>query len=283
MGLALFHTLFNVLGVAIFFPLVGIFSRMLVKLYPDYKPVLTVYVDQTPTEVLDAAIDAMRKEIGHLLQEVQLYTLRLLNVDSKLVFDDDTAFEKNLKKKFTADDLYANIKLLHAEIFTYYSRIQNQKLNETEAKELERLIFASRNIMNSLKNFKGIRQNLDEFDGSDNVFLNLQYKSFRKRLLELYHNMGRILQMQNKDEQYRSLLAAFFNIEKADNLFIKNIANAVCQQHVQEIEIASLLLVNRLFTQSCRMQIYSMKDLLLSQDQINKFDRVMDGKVTNAE
>jgi phosphate:Na+ symporter len=36
------------------------------------------------------------------------------------------------------------------------------------------------------------------------------------------------------------------------------------------------LLVNRLFTQSCRMQIYGMKDLLLTQEQINQFDRAMD-------
>jgi phosphate:Na+ symporter len=54
--------------------------------------------------------------------------------------------------------------------------------------------------------------------------------------------------------------------------------NAVAEKKIQEMEIASLLLVNRLFTQSCRMQIYSMKDLLLSQEQINSFDRAMDIK-----
>ena len=54
--------------------------------------------------------------------------------------------------------------------------------------------------------------------------------------------------------------------------------NAVAEKKVQEMEIASLLLVNRLFTQSCRMQIYSMKDLLLSQEQVNNFDRAMDIK-----
>lgn len=42
--------------------------------------------------------------------------------------------------------------------------------------------------------------------------------------------------------------------------------------------LITLLLVNRLFTQSCRMQIYGMKDLLLSQEQINNFDRAMDAK-----
>ena len=281
-GLAFFHTLFNVLGVILFFPFVGLFSRMLVKLYPDYKPVLTVYIDKTPTEVLDAAADALRKEIIHLLQECQLYHLRLLQIDAKLVFDNDTPFEINLKKKFTLDDLYANIKLLHAEIFSYYSRIQNQKLNELEAKELERLIMASRNIMNALKNFKGIRHNMDEFDGSDNLFLNTQYKLFRKRLLELYHIMSRIFQIEDKEEQYRDLLSAFSQVEEADNSFIKNVSKAVSRQNIQEIDIASLLLVNRLFTQSCRMQIYCMKDLLLSLEMINNFDRAMEGNTVMA-
>ena len=52
----------------------------------------------------------------------------------------------------------------------------------------------------------------------------------------------------------------------------------MAEKKIQEMEIASLLLVNRLFTQSCRMQIYSMKDLLLSQEQVNNFDRAMDIK-----
>ena len=276
MGVALFHTLFNVAGVIIFLPFVGLLSRMLIKSFPDYKPILTVYIDKTPAEVSDAAIDALRKEIYHLLQECQLYHLRMLKIDEKLVFDDDTPFEKNLKRKITLDDLYATIKLLHADIFTYYSQVQNQKLNEPEAKELERLIYASRNIMNALKNFKGIRQNMDEFDGSDNAYLNAQYKLFRKRLLELYNTMNRIIQIDDKEEQYRHLLAAFVHIEKEDNLFIRKISKAVSERSIQEIEIASLVLVNRLFAQSCRMQIFSMKDLLLLQDQINNFDRALD-------
>jgi phosphate:Na+ symporter len=277
-GLALFHTLFNILGVMIFFPLLGLLPRLLMRIYPDYKTILTVYLDQTPTEITDAATAALRKEIGHLLQECQLYNLRLLRIDEKLVFDVDLPFENSRKKKYSLDTLYENIKLLHAEIFTFYSKVQTHKLDETEVKELERLVYASRNMMNSIKNFKGVRDNMNEFDGSDNEYLNAQYKLFRRRLVELYHNMGRILNMEDKEGQYRSLLASFVQLEEADNRFIKNTLNAVGEQKIQEMEIASLLLVNRLFTQSCRMQIYSMKDLLLSQEQVNNFDRAMDTK-----
>jgi hypothetical protein len=71
------------------------------------------------------------------------------------------------------------------------------------------LIYASRNMMNSIKNFKGVRHNMDEFDGSDNGYLNAQYMLFRKRLVELYHSMSRILGMEDKEGQYRSLLTSF--------------------------------------------------------------------------
>ncbi|KPJ79144.1 MAG: sodium:phosphate symporter [Deltaproteobacteria bacterium SG8_13] len=278
-GLALFHTLFNILGVVLFFPFFGPLSRLLTKIYPDHKTVLTVYLDKTPPEITDAATAALRNETRHLLQECQLYNLRLLRIDERLVFDAGLPFEANRKKKYTLDAFYENIKLLHAEIFTFYSKVQTHKLDEAETKELERLTYASRNIMNALKNFKGVRHNMDEFDGSDNEYLNAQYKTFRRRLVELYHNMLRILNMEDKDEQYHSLLASFRQIEESDERFIKSTMKAVAEQRIQEIDIASLLLVNRLFTQSCRMQIYSMKDLLLSQEQVDNFDRAMDNRV----
>ncbi|MBU1903163.1 MAG: Na/Pi cotransporter family protein, partial [Proteobacteria bacterium] len=81
---------------------------------------------------------------------------------------------------------------------------------------------------------------MDEFDGSDNGYLNVQYKLFRKRLVELYHKMRRILNMEDKEGQYRGLMTSFVQIEEADNRFIKNTLNAVAEQKIQEMEIASL-------------------------------------------
>jgi phosphate:Na+ symporter len=220
----------------------------------------------------------MKKEVRHLLQECQLYNLRLLHIDEKLVFDQDSFFEKIKKKTINLVELYESIKLLHAEIFAFYSRLQAQRLEESEAKENERVVFASRNIMNSIKNFKGIQHDLEEFDASGNAYLNAQYKLFRKRLLEIYHDMNRIQRLDNREEQYRTLLQTFVHVEETDKRFIRETMDAVSAGHIHEMEIASLLLVNRLFTQACRMQVFSMKDLLLSPEQINDFDRAMDMK-----
>lgn len=270
--------MFNVLGVILFLPFIGLLTRLLIKLYPDHKTILTVYVNNTPTEVPDAAATALKKAVAHLFQECQLYILRLLKIDEKLVLEDDTPLEKNRKKKFNIDELYENIKLLHAEIFAFYSRLQSERLDETDAKDLERVIYASRNIMNSIKNFKGIKHNMDDFDSSENPYLNTQYKVFRKRLLGLYHDINRILALENQEKQYRSLLTAIISVEENDKRFIRETMKTVSTNQIQEIEISSLLMVNRLFSQACRMQIFGTKDLFLSQEQINDFDRAMDMK-----
>ncbi|MDX1776243.1 MAG: Na/Pi symporter [Desulfobulbales bacterium] len=278
MGLALFHTLFNIIGVILFFPFISLLAAMLCRVYPDHKPVLTVYINKTPTEVLEAATSALRQEIIHLLHECQLYGLRLLNIDSQLVFAEDLPLEKTIRKRLSLPALYENIKLLHAEIFAYYSKLQSQKMEEVDAKELERMVFSSRNIMNSIKNFKGIRHDLDEFEGSENMFMNDQYTLFRKRMVKLYHEMKGIQKLENREEQYNGLLKAFAKIERADELCINETVKAVAEERIQELEISSLLLVNRLFTQACRLQIFSLKDLLLSLEQINNFDRALDMK-----
>ena len=277
-GLALFHTIFNVMGVILILPFVGLLARFLIKIYPDQKAVLAVYILNTPAEVVEAATAALRNEIIHLLVECQLYGVRVLKIEENIVFDGPTPFEKGRRRKFSIESLYENIKILHGEIFSFYSRLQSQKLEEGEAHELERIIFASRNIMNSIKNLKGIRQNLDEFDGSENHFLNSQYTLFRKRLVELHHEMDRIKQLESQEEQYAKLLETFVRVENMDKRFIKETMTAAVDKKVQEMDISSLLLVNRLFTQSCRLQVFSLKDLLLTQEQINNFDRALDMK-----
>lgn len=102
-------------------------------------------------------------------------------------------------------------------------------------------------------------------------------------MLVLYNDMNRILDMEHGEEQYRNLLKTFAEIEESDKRFIRETMAAVSAKKLQEMEIASMLLVNRLFTQACRLQIFSLKDLLLTLDQINEFDRALDMRVISNE
>ncbi len=278
MALALFHTLFNFIGVVVFFPFIGLLARFLIRTFPEHREVLTVYLKNTPTEVTDAATASLRKEILHLFEECQLYSLRTFRIDDKLVFDHSLPFEKNLARRSTLPNFYEKVKLLHGEIIEFYAKLLNAQLEEDEARELERMIYASRNIMNSIKNIKGLRHDLDEFEGSDNEHLNRQYKLFRRRLMELYHDINRFLEIGDPLEQYSSLLRTVVHIEQMDKRFIQSVMKRAGDGAINELEIASLLMANRLFSQSCRLQIFALKDLLLSEKEIYDFDHAMEMK-----
>lgn len=280
MGLAMFHTLFNGMGVLLFVPFIGLLSRILVRIFPDRKEILTLYIDKTPPEDTSVSVLALKNEVLHLLNKCQLYNLRLLRIDEKLVFDVESA-ENNKKKTHRLEDFYEIIKLLHAAIYTYYAKIQNNELPDEETKALERMMFASRNIMNATKNFKGIQGNMDDLDGSESLYLNDQYAMFRKRVVELCINMNSVLQSEDPEDQYQQLLKIFMLIEEKDSRFIKKTMNAVVAKTIHEMEIASLLLVNRLFNQSFRMQVFSLKDLLLSEEQAIMFDKAIETRVVN--
>lgn len=278
MALALFHTLFNCMGVILFFPVIGPLARFLIRTFPDRKEVLTVYLNNTPTEVTDAATASLRKEILHLFEECQLYSLRSFCIDDKLVFDRTLPFEENLPRHSTLPAFYENVKLLHGEIIEFYARLLRMQLEEIEARELERMIYASRNIMNSIKNIKGIKGDLDDFEGSDNEQLNRQYKLFRRRLVELYHDINRFRDIKNAHEQYRTLLRTVIHVEQMDKQCVQTVMKSAAESEINELEIASLLMANRLFSQSCRLQVFALKDLLLSEKEIHEFDHAMDMK-----
>jgi phosphate:Na+ symporter len=278
MALALFHTFFNLIGVIVFFPFIGLLARSLTRIFPEHKEVLTVYLNNTPTEITDAATASLRKEILHLFEECQLYSLRTFNIDDKLVFDHSLPFEEHKNRCRTLPDLYENVKLLHGEIIEFYAKLLNAQLEEDEARELERMIYASRNIMNSIKNIKGLKNDLSEFDASENRHLNQQYKLFKRRLLNLYHDVNRFLEIEDLQRKYQSLLRTVGHIERMDKQFLETVLQRAADESINELEIASLLMANRLFSQSNRLQVFAMKDLLLSETEIHNFDQAMDQK-----
>ena len=276
MGLALFHTLFNITGVLIFLPVVSLMAKWLIRFFPERKTELSVYIANTPPEEIEAAIISLKNEIIHLFHECQLYTVKILQIDRELIFDDPLPFEKNRKKQITTEALYQDIKRLHSSIIAYYSRIQSQELDDTVVHDLEKAIFASRNIINAAKNFKGIQSDLDEFDASDSPFLNKQYNRFKKRLISLYHQMNEVLALADMNAQYDAIIKIFHQVELLDNEFIDTTVQTSCMDAQMEQELSTLFLVNRLFTQACRMMIFSVKDMSLTKEKTEAFDKAID-------
>lgn len=276
MALAFFHTLFNLTGIIIFLPFVHILTILLNRIAPDHRECRSIYICHTPVEVVDAAIISLKKEILHLLLECQVYGMRILSLDERELLRHNNILAKTKILKLPHEKIYEKIKLLHGEIFSYYARLQSQRLGEMETKELERFIYASRNIMNALKDIKGIRHDIELFEMSGNSHINRQCAVLGERLSFLYMEIDRICQLTDRTEQYTGLVELFTSIEKMDKEFINDVMRSAAGGYLDEMEISSLLMVNRLFTQSSRLQVFALKDLLLNPSEISRFDSAME-------
>jgi phosphate:Na+ symporter len=275
-GLALFHTIFNLLGVLVFYPFIHPFANLLTKVFPDRRTALTRFINNTTTDVAEAGISAMRKETLHLVKNVLRHNLNILHIDERLVFSnyDYSNIEKqNAESAYNKE--YENLKLLQAEIFTFSSGIQERELTKEEALELNRYMHGARMALHSAKMLKDINHNFDEFENANNAFLNNQYTHFRKRLIETYLEIDKLIDESDEDKP-NTILKTLAHLKKDDNQFVSLITHAIKTKQIDDIDISTALIVNRAFVQSSRQLLLTLKELLLTSEEVANFEKVQE-------
>lgn len=259
LGIALFHTLFNLIGIILFLPFISGFTDKLNTFFQEPYKMLTHFIQNTPPEVADAALEAFKKEILHQYVETRYYLIRLYNLSLplKLAYSQEPSLQSLFKGSL--DHVYGHLKELHGNIFEYYSMIDTKQLDETETQKLDQYLRASRNIMNATQNLKEVRSDLEEFELSNNTFLNEQFPFFKKRLNELFNDLDTIV--ENKKGDSADFDNTLEQVNSKDMKCISESSQAIKNRKLKDLEATSLVMTNRMFTQSCRMFVFGIKGI----------------------
>lgn len=279
-ALSAFHTIFNLLGVLLFLPFMGLFAKLLFWMLPEKKLSLTRYIDETDANIPKAAITGIRKEILVMAQRAQVYCLRILAIDVKLVFNNgvfESDFDKG-SKTMILPSLYQNIKLMNVELTTYAVKAQKVEFNEEESKLLNQELHSMRYMMDACKTMKDVSHNFDSFESTDNEFVNDQYSNFRRRLVSVYLSLNSLTEKYNTKSHSESLIELCREIEKEDEAVVKKHLKAINKAKIANIEITDLFTVNRLFTRSNRLMLLSLKNVLLEADELKEFELALELK-----
>jgi phosphate:Na+ symporter len=257
LGMALFHTLVNVLGVMVFYPLIPTVARRAELWIPETERDLLRFIHKTDPAVEEAAIEAFRKEIKNQF----LTTLRYME---NAVLNGRGRAGGRVRGQISYEDLEE----YNALIFEYYSKIQSSGLKESIAEPLEKLLRGSRNIMNAAKN---MHESLDEFAAvsrEPDTLHREAWGSIRDRIERLIRT-GREMDSAESEEETAALLKLVEELfdwsEQKDKEFIRMCSGAVKDPVFRKTEITFLLMLNRLVTQSCRMMVYGMRALLKAE------------------
>ena len=178
---AVFHTLFNVIGVAIMTPLIPRLVRLLERLVPE-KPLdvaLPRYLNDAALALPDTALKAIVREIAHLYRNAYGFIALGLGLkEDELRSGRDLAAVTGAAPDLSSaelDDLYQRrIKSLHGAILAFATHAEPHMVPE-QIELLSALRATARDIVLAVKDVKHLHKNLQRYAGSPNADMRRQY------------------------------------------------------------------------------------------------------------
>lgn len=272
-ALVAFHSLFNLLGIVIFVPMIGRFEMLLERLVRD-DPRATPcrFIQHVPPTVTDAAIEAVRRELHGLVVRGMGYNLSMLGVRPRDVEGGAAFLEPAAAAEPPPDHRngYEPLKQMTGEILAYTYALQGAPIDARDASEITELNHAVRNVGYSTKYIKDIRHNLAEFADSHKDPIFREAETFRGRLAGCY---GRIVLLFRTE--HPALASEFLDIRadwrRAYEESIARILASTSGAGLGATETSNLLNANRALYRSTVALMEAVRVLLrLGEDAVER-------------
>ena len=193
--LAVFHSVFNTIGIVVMIPFINKLVDFLMKSMPEKAVAAAVpmYLNDANIELPDTAIEAVRKETLRLYDNAFAIIAHGLSLHRHDILSDKDldAVAKGTRKPIEIDleaEYNATVKGLYGDIVDFISRAQ-VTMSEEQADELFSLRAAGRDIVEAIKDTKHMHSNLTQYIRSDNEDIRDEYNKIRVQLGEVLRRL----------------------------------------------------------------------------------------------
>uniref|UniRef100_UPI00241DE9A5 Na/Pi symporter n=1 Tax=Ectopseudomonas oleovorans TaxID=301 RepID=UPI00241DE9A5 len=245
--LAMFHTLFNAMGVALFWPLQGRLAQLLIRWLPERsEPQVLItelasekvaepertrarYLNERALDSVDAASGAVVQELGHLGRlslEVICHAL-YLPVDqlARARADEQLLQAKPTQGGFDAEHLYQfHIKGVYGDLLSFMGRME-LPMDEAHQQFWVSCQLAALQLVGAVKDAKHLQKNLGHYLDAPPSAVRDAYVELRRHLLTTLHEVRELARSDMPDEMWQSRLrwldeqAASFDARFRQRLF----------------------------------------------------------------
>jgi phosphate:Na+ symporter len=193
--LALFHTIFNLLGVILMIPFIKKLEVFLVRFFKekenkdiDEPKYLNEAVLEFPGSVISSLTNESKYLYKNAIFEIVAHGLNIHREDIK-----SGEKVKQIIKKSTKDmhvdieDLYyKKVKSIYGEIIRYATTAQNTlKLNKEQNYAITEIKIANRKMVEIIKDVRELNKNLTLSLNIDNKYMLQEYDKFRKKVVKV--------------------------------------------------------------------------------------------------
>ncbi|WP_201574829.1 Na/Pi cotransporter family protein [Psychrobacter sp. H8-1] len=267
--LAVFHTLFNLLGVILMVPFIGRLGDAITKLLPDkaYAVAEPMYLKDSALDIPELAVEAVHKEIlnlGDYFFGIICHGLsfRVKDIRSNTPIQEVIdSFEKPIPVNL--DEEYTNkIKGLYVEIVNYIGRINNENMSAAQSNEIFELRSAGRSMLAAIKSTKHLHKNLSRYLSDPNPYVRAEYNKIRYRLGTILRSLAEI---QEDPDELRTVLptieAMRVDIMQADQRFVSDMNQLIRERKITGAMATSLMNDNN-YTNNIANQLLEIATIL---------------------
>ena len=226
MKLALFHTIFNLLGIIVLFPFIGIIVKSSKKFINDKikKTSKPKYLEKANIKIPYNAMVSIQKEIIHLYDNAQKAILHALSIHTselKTKKDIKAIIAKPVIKIDTdLNDIYQNnLKILYSEIIEF-TLISQQNMNKEQIEYVTQLKLASNIIIKILKDTRDIQKNMDFYLRSKNESIQKEYSLIKEELATFILEVNILKENKHDDIEVSTLIQV--DKDRLENLDVMN-------------------------------------------------------------
>jgi len=287
--LAMFHTLFNVLGVILMIPFIKRLEKFLHKVFKkgnDKDIEHPKYLNKAVLEYPAAALEAVVNETKYLFKnatfEIVAHGLNLHRDD----IQSEVSIREIVKMSHNDIDLdvdeiyYKKVKTIYGKIIKYISLIQfTFKMSEKQTDMLTKIKIANRKIVEIIKSMKGIQANVDLYTTSDNKYIRKEYEKLRitasRVMRETY-----FLRKDDEPEKRLNLLNKMHKEIQKDSIFTNGTIDKLIRDKLITSSMATSLIndsdtVNSMIENFIEIAVllYGSKDLLFENGTVEEEEK----------
>lgn len=244
--LAIFHSLFNTIGILLTLPFISQLEHFLQNLLKARTRTIAQprHLFQSSTTLSDTAIEAVRLETVHLYDnafDIITGGLRLFPEEVRSEQSLAHIIKNSQRPEIDIDSQYNNnIKGLYSSIIEYISTALPD-MSGQQADDLFAFRAAGRDIVEAIKSTKHLQKNLSRYEGTTNPYLREEYDLLRLELAECLRELEVIRKSDDDEPLILSLDNLRLRMKENDKALTRRLEARVRDKKIDAEQATSLM------------------------------------------
>ena len=246
--LALFHTVFNLLGVLLLTPFVRQLEGVLVRRIQPRRQSAEepLYLFRDALETPATAVDAARKETVHLLDNAYGIFAHGLSLRRDVLASRESLTDviKYTRKVFPIDIEAAyeeKIKGLYSHIVEFIAKAQTLDASDANREQLYALRQAGQKLVEAVKGMKHLHNNLSRHALSSNPAVRERYDAIRLQLATLLRELHHLSLLEDQADRSLSLEALRLGVEKNSRRILDDLDEMIRHRRIAPLVATSIM------------------------------------------